>query len=105
MKLYYKDVAELSGELFASKPLFHWGMHSNCSENSLVLFVLRATWLSRGKKGAISGHFLLIPLCLGEKRQEKNRAQPWYARKSGESPGQFPTPPCSVIRFRLEIDL
>ena len=33
---------------------------------------LCATWLSRGKKGAISEHFLLIFLCLGQKRAGKN---------------------------------
>ena len=31
-----KDFAELSG---ASKSLFYWAVPSNCSENSLVLFV------------------------------------------------------------------
>ena len=37
-----KDFAELSGDFlvgFASKPLFYWVAPSNCSENSLVLFV------------------------------------------------------------------
>ena len=32
---------------------------------------MRATWLSGGKKGAISEHFLLIFLCLGQKRSRK----------------------------------
>ena len=51
---------------------------------------LCATWLSRGKKGAISEHFLFIFLCLGHKSAgTKTRAQPWYRRKSGKSPGQF----------------
>ena len=50
---------------------------------------------SRGKKkGAISGkNFLPIFLCLVQNcgRKKKNRAQPWYARKSGKSPGQKKT--------------
>ena len=47
------------------------------------------------KKGAVSGHFLFIFLCLGAKKgRNKTRAQPWYARKSGKSPGQNHTPPC-----------
>ena len=35
---------------------------------------LRATWLSRGKKGAISEHFLLIFLCLEQKRSGREPA-------------------------------
>ena len=35
---------------------------------------LCATWLSRGKKGAISEHFLLIFLCLEQKRAGKKPA-------------------------------
>ena len=39
-------------------------------------------------KRAISGHFLLISVCLGRKSAgKKTRAQPWYARKSGNIRG------------------
>ena len=51
---------------------------------------LRATWLSRGKKKVqFLGIFCLFSCVLGQKKgRKKTRAQPWYARKSGKSPGQ-----------------
>ena len=51
---------------------------------------LRATWLSRTKKGchfwAFSAYF---PVFRAKKGRRKTRAQPWYARKSGKSLGQL----------------
>ena len=56
---------------------------------------LRATWLSREKKKVpFLGIFCIFFRVWGQKGQGKKnkkttRARPWYARKSGKSPGQW----------------
>ena len=51
---------------------------------------LCATWLSPGKRRChFLGMFCLFSCVWGKnKGMKKNRAQPWYACKSGKSPGQ-----------------
>ena len=76
------------------------GVHS-CenppSKNPLVLVpseenitrVVRNLAIARKKRMPCLGIFCLFSCVWGKEGQEKTRAQPWYARKSGKSPGQL----------------
>ena len=64
---------------FANRPC-----HQVKDQTGILPEFSRNLAFAQRKKGAISGHVLLVLVCFGK----KTCAQPWYARKSGNSPAQ-----------------